>query len=157
MGATTELPGLGPSLGLSLLSLGLVCVLAWVVLRLLARRGVGRGRQMIEVRARCPLDAKRSLYVVEVAGRCFLIGAGDGSPSLLAELDRASLLEDAAGAPSKVPGGASFAEVLGRAVSGWQGRSTRSTGGPRAPAPEAAGSAKPSSVSPVGATEGEPR
>jgi flagellar biosynthetic protein FliO len=146
MGPTSELPGLGPSLALSLLSLGLVCLLAWGVLRLLARRGVGRGRQMIEVRARCPLDPKRSLYVVEVAGRCFLIGAGDGSPSLLAELDRASL--PAEGAPGKLPGGGRFAEILGRAVAGWQGRPAGVPTSTEAPATKPA---------PLGSSDGGPR
>ncbi len=38
-----ELPSLGGSLAVSLLSLGLVCLLAWVALRWLSRRGWGPG------------------------------------------------------------------------------------------------------------------
>lgn len=117
-----ELPGLGGSLAISLLSLGLVCLLAYVTLRWLGQRGVGRARgAAVRVVARCPLEPRRSVYVIEASGRYFLIGAGEGGMSLLAELDRAavgagvetgSVLPDGA----RPVRGTSFADVLARAL-----------------------------------------
>jgi flagellar biosynthetic protein FliO len=82
-----ELPSLGGSLAVSMLALGLVCLLAWVALRWLSRRGVGGGMGPIRVLARCPLEPRRSVYLIEAAGRCFLVGAGEGPMNLLAEVD----------------------------------------------------------------------
>jgi flagellar biosynthetic protein FliO len=82
-----ELPSLGGSLAVSMLALGLVCLVAWVALRWLSRRGVGQGMGPIRVVARCPLEPRRSVYLIEAGGRCFLVGAGEGPMSLLAEVD----------------------------------------------------------------------
>ena len=80
--------GYAVSLLQTLLALGAVCILAWVVLRWSARRGLGLGRGRVRVLERVPLDGRRSLYLVEVAGRVLLIGAGEGgAPTTLAELD----------------------------------------------------------------------
>src|SRR4029078_577971 len=72
---------------LSFASLGLVCLVAWGTLRLLAGRGVGRASGAVRVVARCRLEPRRSVFVIETAGRCFLVGVGDGPMALLAELD----------------------------------------------------------------------
>jgi flagellar biosynthetic protein FliO len=117
-GAAPELPGLGSSLGWSLVSLGIVCLAAWGVLRWLSKRGVGQAAGAIRVLARCPLEGRRSVYIVEAAGRCFLIGAGEGALSLLAELDgdkigRAGAPESAAARPSR-----RFAELMARVLGG---------------------------------------
>ena len=81
-------PGIGwSSVTLSLASLGVVCVVAWGALRLLAGRGVGKASGAVRVVARCPLEPRRSVYVIEAAGRCFLVGVGDGPMTVLAELD----------------------------------------------------------------------
>ena len=86
--AAAQMPGIGwESLALSFASLGVVCVLAWGTLRLLAGRGIGKASGAIRVVARCPLEPRRSVYVIETAGRCFLVGVGDGPMALLAELD----------------------------------------------------------------------
>ena len=107
------LPGFGGSLAISLVSLGVVCVIAWASLRFLGRRGFGRASGPIKVVARCPLEPRRSLYVVEIAGRCFLIGVGDGPMTMLAELGadavRASL-------PEATDAGSKFAEVMARVL-----------------------------------------
>src|SRR4051794_19746114 len=84
-GGSGSLPGFGGSLAISLVSLGVVCVIAWVSLRFLGRRGFGRASGPIKIVARCPLEPRRALYVVETAGRCFLIGVGDGPMTMLAE------------------------------------------------------------------------
>jgi flagellar biosynthetic protein FliO len=92
MGASgTDLPGFGGSLALSLLSLGLVCLVAYVVLRWLGRRAGGRSDDCIRVLGRCFLEPRRSVYLIATGGRCFLVGVGDGPMSLLAEIDEASL------------------------------------------------------------------
>ena len=83
-----QIPGIGwESLTLSFASLGVVCLVAWGTLRLLAGRGVGKASGAIRVVARCPLEPRRSVFVIETAGRCFLVGVGDGPMALLAELD----------------------------------------------------------------------
>jgi flagellar biogenesis protein FliO len=113
VGDGTSLPGIGwQSLALSFASLGVVCLVAYGALRLLAGRAGGRGKGMgtaVRVVARCPLEPRRSVYVIEAAGRCFLVGAGEGPMALLAELD-----------PAKLPAAPStplrFADVLARVL-----------------------------------------
>ncbi len=111
------LPTLGwGSVAMSLASLGVVCVLAYVALRWLAGRGVGRPTGAIKILARCPLEPRRSVYLIETAGRCFLVGVGDGPMSLLAEVDRATVADAAASTTTAPPKGA-FAGVLARVLS----------------------------------------
>ncbi len=100
-----EIPGLGGSVALSFLSLGLVCLLAYVVLKWVSRRGMGPGGGPIRVIARCSPEPKRSFFLLEAAGRCFLVGASDGGMTLLAEVD-----------PSQVKVEEPAASRLGRAT-----------------------------------------
>ena len=113
MGETAGvLPTLGwDSLALSFASLGLVCVLAFVALKLLAGRGVGRATGPVKVLARCPLEARRSVYLIEAAGRCFLVGVGEGPMSLLAEVNGSKVDEVA---PARM--GGKFSDVLARVL-----------------------------------------
>jgi flagellar biogenesis protein FliO len=114
-----DLPGLGGSIALSLVSLGVVCLVAWGLLRWLSRRGIG-GTPLggpIKVIARCPLEPRRSLYIVEAAGRHLLIGVGEGAPSALAELD-AEAVRAAVAADGRRPG---FAEILRGTAASWRG------------------------------------
>jgi len=76
---------------LSLVSLGLVCFAAFFVLRWLGQRGGGRSDDCVRVLGRCFLEPRRSVYLIETGGRCFLVGVGEGPMSLLAEIDKASL------------------------------------------------------------------
>ena len=111
MGEAGQVPGVGwESLALSFVSLGAVCVVAYVALRLLAGRGVGKATGAVRVVARCPLEPRRSVYVIEAAGRCFLVGVGDGPMSMLAELDAGALPKEATAAAPR------FADVLARAL-----------------------------------------
>jgi flagellar biogenesis protein FliO len=113
MDAAGSLPGLGwSSVMLSLASLGVVCLVAWGALRLLAGRGVGKASGAVRVIARCPLEPRRSVYVVEAAGRSFLIGVGEGPMTVLAELDGDKVMA-AAEAPVAGP---RFVEVLARVL-----------------------------------------
>src|SRR4051812_30074013 len=113
MSATTsELPGFGSSIAWSFLSLALVCGVAYLGLRWLARRTGGQTMGPLRVVSRCPLEPRRSVYIVEAAGRFFLVGAGDGPLAMLAELDPGSLADT-----TQVPGSStrvSFAQTLAR-------------------------------------------
>lgn len=74
----------------SLLVLGAVCVAAFVVVRVLGRvlaAGRVRGAELMDVVARVPLEPRRSLYVVEVAGKALLVGTSEMGLSVLSELD----------------------------------------------------------------------
>jgi flagellar biogenesis protein FliO len=114
MGDTAALPTLGwGSLAMSFASLGLVCVLAYVALKWLSGRGVGRALGAVRVLARCPLEPRRSVYLIETAGRCFLVGVGDGPMALLAEVDAAKVAELS---PTTTAARGSFAEVLARVL-----------------------------------------
>ncbi|HEX3696457.1 MAG TPA: flagellar biosynthetic protein FliO [Polyangia bacterium] len=107
----TALPSFGwDGIALSFVSLGVVCLVAWLALRFLAGRGVGRPSGAVRVLARCPLEPRRAVYLIEAAGRCFLVGVGDGPMSLLAEVDSDKAKAIAAEPPS--PSG--VAEILGR-------------------------------------------
>jgi flagellar biosynthetic protein FliO len=124
---SAPLPGLAGALGVALLSLGVVCLLAYVALRFLRRRGVGRADGPIRIVARCPLEPRRSLYLVEVAGRRLLLGVGEGPMTTLADLgDRAPTGGDeavvsAVAAPADLtPSPAS--PPAGAAVTEWQRR-----------------------------------
>jgi flagellar biosynthetic protein FliO len=111
MGDAAALPGIGwEAIGLSFASLGVVCLIAWGALRLLAGRGVGKASGAIRVVARCPLEPRRSVYVVEAAGRSFLIGVGDGPMAVLAELDGDKLPKPEPGTPVR------FADVLAKVL-----------------------------------------
>jgi flagellar biosynthetic protein FliO len=118
-----DLPGgYGVALLQTILALTAVCILAWVVLRWGAKRGLSFGGQGARVRVieRVVLDARRSLYLVRVGDKVLLIGAGEsGAPAVLAELSPDEVPE--LPAPS---GGGGFAEVLKRIA----GRSGSGTG-----------------------------
>ncbi len=99
--------GYGVALFQSLLALAAVCVLAWVVLRWSARRGLGGAGRRVQVLERVPLDARRAVYLVRIGERVLLLGGGDGAaPSVLAELTPDELPE--------VEDPASFGELVAR-------------------------------------------
>ena len=80
----------GDLLTQSLLVLGGVCVAAFVVVKLVGRAlatGRVRGGHLLDVVARLPLEPRRSLYVVEVAGKTLLVGTSEMGLSVLSELD----------------------------------------------------------------------
>lgn len=96
---------------LSMGSLGVVCVVAWGALRLLAGRGVGKATGAVRVLARCPLEPRRSVYVIEAGGRCLLVGVGEGPMTVLAELDGEKVRAEGANVVSP-----RFSEVLARVM-----------------------------------------
>lgn len=140
--APTDLPGFGSAIAVSFLSLGLVCLAAYFALKWLSRRGgpgAFGGHGPLKVLARQSLDPKRSVFVLEAANRCFLVGAADGGLSLLAELDKEAVSRDiaAARAPRRLPSafGGGFAEILNRVLN-------KKSLGPESPRPETAADGK---------------
>ena len=74
----------------SVIALAGVCVAAFVVVRLVGRflaTGRVRGAHLLDVVARVPLEPRRSLYVVEVAGKTLLVGTSEMGLNVLSELD----------------------------------------------------------------------
>lgn len=82
----------------TLLAMAVVLGLAIVVLRfVLPHLGLHRPQKSqgnFRVLESFPLDAKKSLYVVEVEGRRFLIGSSEHAINLVSELDRQSSSRD---------------------------------------------------------------
>jgi flagellar biosynthetic protein FliO len=110
MGDPAALPAFGwDGIALSFLSLGAVCLVAYLALRFLAGRGIGRASGGVRVLARCPLEPRRSVYLIETAGRCFLVGVGDGPMALLAEVDA-----ERARAEIPAPSTSGFASLVSR-------------------------------------------
>ncbi len=85
--------GYGSALLQATIALAAVCLLAWLVLRFVARRGFGAATEgRLQVLERVPLDARRSLVLVQVGSRAFLVGTGDGAaPRLIAEFSSDAL------------------------------------------------------------------
>jgi flagellar protein FliO/FliZ len=82
--------GYGDLLVTSLIVLGVVCVVAVVAVRVLGRllaTGRARGAHVLDVVARLPLEPRRALYVVEVAGKTLLVGTSEMGLAVLSELD----------------------------------------------------------------------
>jgi flagellar protein FliO/FliZ len=82
--------GYGDLLVTSLVVLVVVCVAAFVAVRVFGRllaTGRARGAHLLDVVARVPLEPRRSLYVVEVAGKTLLVGTSEMGLSVLSELD----------------------------------------------------------------------
>ncbi len=102
---------MGSPLAVSFISLGLVCVVAYWVLRWLGRKGVGVSSANVRVLGHCYLEPRRSVYLVEAAGRCFLLGVGDGPVNLIAEVDRAAITEVS---PAGEKTGSIFVDVLSK-------------------------------------------
>jgi flagellar protein FliO/FliZ len=95
--------GYGDMLVTSLLVLGVVCVVAFLAVRLLGRvlaTGRARGAQLLDVVARVPLEPRRSLYVVDVAGKTLLIGTSEMGLSVLSDLDPSEVRSRVAARPT---------------------------------------------------------
>jgi flagellar protein FliO/FliZ len=93
----------GDLLVTSLVVLGGVCVAALVVVRLLGRvlaTGRSHGGHLLDVIARLPLEPRRSLYIVEVAGKTLLVGTSEMGLSLLSELDASEVRARVVARPS---------------------------------------------------------
>ena len=109
------LPDAGGGYGLfllqTLLILTAVCVLAWLVLRFGVKRlyASTSATGPLRVVARLPLEPRRTVYIVEAAGKTLLVGASEAGPlTVLAELDERAV----AAAVAAQPRPRSFLEIL---------------------------------------------
>lgn len=86
--SSPDLPSFGGLLLKTVIALGFVLLVAWIVIRYGLRRFVGAGRAEgpLRVIAREPLDSRRQVVLVEAAGRFLLLGVSEGGVSLLTEL-----------------------------------------------------------------------
>jgi flagellar biogenesis protein FliO len=106
--------GYGVFLFETLLILVAVCVVAWLVLRFGVKRlypgaAGATAAGPLRVLARLPLEPRRTLYIVEAAGKTLLVGAGESGPlAVLAELDEQAVAAALAAAPRQK----SFLEIL---------------------------------------------
>ncbi len=78
----------------TLLVLGIVCVFAVVALYGARRVGVARAHGPIELLGSLPLEARRSVYLLRVGDKVFLVGASESGFTKIGELDQASLPRD---------------------------------------------------------------
>ena len=90
----------------TLLALAFVCGLAyalfrWVLPRLQGFSGAGGNNSMVRIVDRVGLDARKSLYVIEVAGRWLLVASSESGVQLISELDATSA-EEAADAVERI-------------------------------------------------------
>jgi flagellar protein FliO/FliZ len=94
MAGTGGTASYGDLLATSIVVLVVVCVAGFLVVRLAGRflgPGRARGAHLMDVVARVPLEPRRSLYVVEVAGKTLLVGTSEMGLSVLTELDAAEV------------------------------------------------------------------
>lgn len=94
----------------TLVTLLAVCALAFVVLYGARRLGLGRPRGPIALVGLLPLDARRSIYLVKVAGQVIVVGASEAGFTKLGEISASDVPEEA---PATA---APFADVLARVL-----------------------------------------
>lgn len=94
----------------TLVTLLAVCAVAFVVLYGARRMGIGRPRGPVELVGLLPLDARRAIYLVKVAGQVIVVGASEAGFTKLGELAADALPPVPEAAP------ADFAAVMARVM-----------------------------------------
>jgi flagellar biogenesis protein FliO len=91
--ATRALPdapaGHGAALLRMILSLTIVCAIAYAALHYLAKRvssPTGRGADSLRVLARLPIEPRRSIFIVRVGARTLVVGSSEAGLETLSEL-----------------------------------------------------------------------
>lgn len=110
------------------IALGIVCGLAVLIFRYVLPRlhTMRASNSMVRIVDRTALDARKSLYVIEIAGRWMLVGSSEAGVQLISELDAetaeraADALERSRPTMEKMTATAkqSFAEQLARFTKG---------------------------------------
>ena len=81
----------------TVMALAFVCGLAYLIFRVILPRVSGFGglssNNMVRVIDRIGLEARKNLYVIEVAGRFLLIAASESGVQLITELDAEAAAE----------------------------------------------------------------
>ncbi|MEK6609261.1 MAG: flagellar biosynthetic protein FliO [Myxococcota bacterium] len=79
--------GLAWDLAQTILAVGVVCAIAYLVLRFGVRRlHGGQAQGPLRVLARLPLEPRRGVYLIEARSRVFLVGSAENGLTLLAEV-----------------------------------------------------------------------
>lgn len=86
-------PALNEYLLESALVLALVIGLGWLASYAARRAGVARTSGALELVARLPLEARRSVYVVRVLDQVLILGGSESGISKLGELPESALAE----------------------------------------------------------------
>ena len=110
----------------TLMALALVCGLAYVIFRvIMPRLAVNYGtNNMVRIVDRIGLEARKSLYVIEVADKWMLVASSESGVQFIAELDASSakLAEEEILKNRQLPGntafGKSFADKLNEVIKG---------------------------------------
>jgi len=113
----------------TIFALALVCGLAYLIFRvILPRLAVSYGsNNMVRVVDRIGLEARKSLFIIEVAGKWMLVASSESGVQLIAELDPASakIAEDEILKNRQLPAegafGKSFADKLNEVINRKQG------------------------------------
>jgi flagellar biogenesis protein FliO len=124
----------------SLAVVAVICVLAFVVVRLWGRGGLGLGGArrkrggLLEVIARQPLEPRRSLYVVRAGTRTLLVGTSELGVTLLTELEGVDGVSDGMGdgVGDAAVSDAGFGELVRRATQRFAARRSERATEPRA-------------------------
>lgn len=115
-GGMKSYPNFWGQLGLTLFVLLGVMLLIPITLRLLYGRSAGlagRRNAMVKVLERQMLQSNKSVYVIEAAGRYYLIGVADAQMTTLAELDAPTVEARLGEAPAAGSTAQSFTGLLG--------------------------------------------
>lgn len=94
----------------TLVTLLAVCAIAFAVLYGARRMGVGQARGPIELVGLLPLEARRSIYLVKVAGNVIVVGASEAGFTKLGEIPAIDV------PPETKLASAGFSDILGRVL-----------------------------------------
>lgn len=118
-------PGLGQTFFEMLLSLGVVCLLAYLLLgkllpRLLRVPAASASGRLLSVVDRLPIDPRRSLMVVKMGEQHFLVGSSEQGLTLLARLDPSEVRDALAAATfeTRPPPWAGWSSLFGSRAGG---------------------------------------
>jgi flagellar protein FliO/FliZ len=109
----------------TLVALAFVCGLAYVIFRVLLPRLTSNygSNNMMRVVDRIGLDTRKSLYIIEVTGRWFLVASSENGVQMISELDAKTASEaekvilENRQLPSNILNGKSFQEKLNEVLS----------------------------------------
>ena len=100
----------GSYLAQTFVMLLVIVALAFVVLWGARKLGVGRPMGSLRLMGRLPLDARRSVFLIQIGERVLVVGSSEAGLTKLAELDAKDVPPDQPDETSS-----SFANVLARA------------------------------------------
>jgi flagellar biogenesis protein FliO len=100
----------------TLLTLALVCAVAFAVLYGARRLGVGRPSGAVRLVGQLPLDGRRVIYLVQIGRRVLVVGASEAGFTRLGTVPAADLADLPSATEVPAPLGGSFAAALAKAI-----------------------------------------